>query len=268
MFHQQKNRIKKSRIAALFDRVAGVHCSIRVLKKLEQGAKFALFPALCLLTALWLGGCITEGTYPNVTHFSTVVIDPGHGGHDSGAVSRGGTVVRTVQKRHGRRKVITSIIPGVRVLEKDLALDVALRVSRKLRAAGLRTVMTRHDDTFIPLDDRADISNAHHDSIFVSIHFNDTRRREIHGMETYQNGRGTDELAHRIERAVAACPSGANRGVRHANYRVLRKSRGPAVLVECGYLSNAAEAAHCATPAFREQIAANLAQAILDQRRP
>lgn len=185
-------------------------------------------------------------SYYNVTDFDTVVIDAGHGGHDSGAFTR------------GRR---------ARYLEKDMTLDVARRLEPKLRAAGFRTVMTRRTDRFVTLDGRVAISNAQRDSVFVSIHFNDARRRAVHGAETYHNGRGTWQLAERIERSLASMPGGANRGVRTARYRVLRKSRGPALLVECGFLSNPVEAARCASPVYREQVATRLAQAIIAQRR-
>ena len=86
-------------------------------------------------------------------------------------------------------------------------------------------------------------------------------------METYHNGKGTEEMAQRIERAISACQAGENRGVRRANYRVLRKSNGPALLVECGYLSNSEECARCADPKWREQMASAIAQAIVEQRR-
>lgn len=198
----------------------------------------------CALCCLLLGGC---GTIPyNVTDFNTVVVDAGHGGKDSGAATR------------GRRS---------RVLEKDLALDVARRLDVKLRAAGFRTVMTRRDDTFIPLDDRVAISNAQSKSVFVAIHFNDTRRSAIHGAETYHNGQGTWELAARIERNLAAMPGGANRGVHTARFRVLRNSRGPALLVECGFLSNSTEAANCTNAVWRDKVADCLARAIIAQRR-
>ena len=240
-----------------------------------------LFPRLLALrglslavVALWFAGCAAPEFYPNVTHFNTVVIDAGHGGHDSGAISRNYTVVTTSKSKGGgkgkrRRITVSRMIPtgGPRVVEKDVALDVALRVQKKLRAAGLHVVMTRHDDTFISLDDRVAISNRQHDSVFVAIHFNDTRRRGVHGMETYHNGKGTEELAGRIERAISACSHGDNRGVRRANYRVLRKARGPALLVECGYLSSPEESARCADPQWRDQIASAIARAIIEQRR-
>jgi N-acetylmuramoyl-L-alanine amidase len=209
--------------------------------------KFVLRTAVALAVAFGISGCVTQNTY-TLKHFSTVVVDAGHGGHDSGTMSRG-----------GRRTV--------RILEKDVALDVARRVNSKLRDAGLRTVMTRSNDTFIPLDTRCDISNAQSDSVFVSIHFNDSRRRVVHGVEVYQNGRGTDGFAHAIAQSVASVPGECFRGVMHANYRVLRKSRGPAVLVECGYLSNSGEASRCASAAYREKIADRIAAAIIDQHR-
>jgi len=204
-----------------------------------------LFLFGCALCFLLLGGCAVTPYY-NITDFNTVVVDAGHGGRDSGASTRGSRS---------------------RLLEKDLALDVSRRVAVKLRAAGFRTIMTRSDDRFIPLDERADISNAQSKSVFVAIHFNDTRRRSIHGAETYHNGRGTWQLAARIERYLAAMPCGANRGVHTANFRVLRKSRGPALLVECGFLSNPDEAARCANAVWRDRVADCIARGIIEQRR-
>ena len=204
----------------------------------------ALMAAFVLACTVWLSGCVTA-RYANVTDFNTVVIDAGHGGHDSGAASRG----------------------RPRVLEKDLALDVARRLDMRLKDAGFRTVMTRRSDRFIPLDERSRMANAYRKSVFVAIHFNDTRRRSIHGAEVYHNGRGTWELAGRMERYLAAMPGGANRGVRTARYHVLRCAEGPALLVECGYLSNATELAHCASASWREETADRLARAIIAQRR-
>jgi len=199
-----------------------------------------------VLCGLW--GCAGQ-TY-NTTRFTTVVIDAGHGGHDSGTVSKGGL----------SRK-------SPRVLEKDCALDVARRVKTRLEGEGLRLVMTRSSDVFIPLDTRVAISNRYHDSIFVSIHFNDCRKRQIHGAEVYHNGRGTDAMARRIVRSLAAVPGEVNRGTKRADYRVLRKSLGPAVLIECGYLSHPGEAERCATAAYRQKLAEAIARAIMEQRR-
>lgn len=205
---------------------------------------FSKFRWLGLGCLLWLGGCATPYHY-NVTDFDTVVIDAGHGGHASGAFTRGG-----------------------RVLEKNLALDMARRINVKLQEAGFNTVMTRSGDYFVTLEDRAAIGNAQRKSVFVSIHFNHARRRVVHGAEVYHNGRGTWELAERIEHSLATMPKGASRGTYIASYHVLRKSRGPAVLVECGFLSNTAEAKRMANPVWREQAATRIANAIIAQRQP
>ncbi len=174
--------------------------------------------------------------------FSTVVIDPGHGGFD-----RGG-------------------IPGQVVPEKMVALDTALRVQKLLQRAGLRTVMTRSTDVFIPLPVRTAIANAEHDAVFVSIHYNAAPRSGAHGIETYsENNRGA-ALAARIQREIVTRVSTENRGIRSAEYYVLRNCRLPAVLVECGFLTNPVEAQLALTPTYREQIAEQIAAGIIEQR--
>src|SRR5256886_1092173 len=149
--------------------------------------------------------------------FTTVVVDAGHGGKDNGAYRRFG----------GAEKIAT--------------LDVAKRLARKLRESDLKIVMTRSTDVFIPLDQRVAIENAQKNSVFVSIHFNDSRRRGIHGFETYYHFANSFDLAHRIQSKLMTIPHSANRGVHSANFRVLRLARYPAVLVECGFLSNRLE---------------------------
>src|SRR5436309_14236001 len=98
---------------------------------------------------------------PNVGNVETVVLDPGHGGHDKGAVCRYGS-------------------------EKDFALDVARKLRGLLQSKGLRVIMTREGDYFVPLDVRAQTANAARDSIFVSIHFNATNDDpDATGFETF-----------------------------------------------------------------------------------
>src|SRR4029077_3554380 len=174
--------------------------------------------------------------------FSTVVIDPGHGGLD-----RGG-------------------IPGQSVPEKMVALDTALRLQRLLQGAGLRTVMTRTTDVFVPLSVRSAIANAQSDAIFVSIHYNAARRSSARGIETYsENNRGA-VLAARIQRQIVTRVSTENRGIRSAEYYVLRNCRLPAVLVECGFLTNPVEAQLALTPDYRETVAEQIAGGITEQR--
>ena len=174
--------------------------------------------------------------------FSGVVLDAGHGGHDSGTTSR----------YAGR--------------EKDATLDVVMRLRPKVAAAGFRTVLTRADDTFIPLGTRAAISNRQHNVIFVSVHFNDTRRSQIRGTEVYYNAPCAAPIARSILSQIAAIPGASSRGIHTANYAVLRRAQYPAVLVECGYFSNPTEGRRCGNGAYREQLAAAIAHGISIQR--
>ncbi|HEY1581724.1 MAG TPA: N-acetylmuramoyl-L-alanine amidase [Chthoniobacterales bacterium] len=200
------------------------------------------FSALLALGAiLFLGGCATVAT--NTSHtFDTVVVDAGHGGKDSGA-----------WRRHSPP-------------EKIVALDVALRVDKKLRESQLNTVLTRSNDTFIPLDTRVAVGNQEPNSIFVSIHFNDSRRRGVEGVETYYHSPYAFDLAEAIEHNLSTLPGAVNRGVRTARFRVLRNAHYPSVLVECGYLSNRSEARDAADANYREQLADKIAEAIVDYR--
>jgi len=188
-----------------------------------------------------LTGCATVAT--NTSHtFDTVVVDAGHGGKDSGAWRRNGPP------------------------EKAVALDVALRVNQKLRESQLNTILTRADDRFIPLDTRVDIGNAQQNSIFVSIHFNDSGRRGIQGVETYYHSPYALDLARAIEEKLATIPGTPGRGVHVARFRVLRNAHYPSVLVECGYLSNRDDRRDAASPAYREQLADKIAEAIVNYR--
>jgi N-acetylmuramoyl-L-alanine amidase len=174
--------------------------------------------------------------------FSTVVVDAGHGGKDSGAYRRYGPP------------------------EKMVTLDVAQRLNRKLRESQLKTVMTRSSDVFIPLDERVTIENSQKNAVFVSIHFNDSRRRGIRGFETYYHSGASVDLASRIQEKLMRIPHSANRGVHTANFRVLRLAMCPAVLVECGYLSNRSEGREAGDWEYRELLADRIAEAIVEQR--
>jgi N-acetylmuramoyl-L-alanine amidase len=174
--------------------------------------------------------------------FTTVVVDAGHGGKDSGAYRRYGPP------------------------EKMVALDVAQRLNRNLRESQLKTLMTRSSDVFIPLDDRVTIENSQKNAIFVSIHFNDSRQRGIHGFETYYHSGVSSDLANRIQEKLMTIPHSANRGVHTANFRVLRNATCPAVLVECGFLSNRAEGGQARDSEYRQLLADRIAEAVVEQR--
>jgi N-acetylmuramoyl-L-alanine amidase len=210
--------------------------------------RFSYRISLLVLSGL-LAACATgrgpiEGgpTKDTSKSFSTVVVDAGHGGKDNGAYRKFG----------GAEKIAT--------------LDVAKRLARKLRESDLKIVMTRSTDVFIPLEQRVAIENAQKNSIFVSIHFNDSRRRGIRGFETYYHAANSYDLAHRIQSKLMMMPNSANRGVHSANFRVLRLARYPAVLVECGYLSNRREGGDARDSGYREELADRIAEAIVEQR--
>jgi N-acetylmuramoyl-L-alanine amidase len=197
-----------------------------------------------------------------VQTFATVVLDAGHGGHDRGAISRLG-------------------------FEKDFALDVALRARTLLEKQGYKVVMTRSTDVFIPLEKRPAVANNSAGSIFVSIHFNssisnaDARGFEIFSMAP--RGAPVTNDSRPSERDLRAEPGNAvdlpsaalagsvyhallghvpmvDRGIKHARFAVLRHCTVPAVLVECGFVSNQAESTLIRSSTWRS----NVAEAIVD----
>jgi N-acetylmuramoyl-L-alanine amidase len=206
--------------------------------------RYFIFPILLGAIA----GCTTTtgpGGRPvkdTTRSFTTVVVDAGHGGKDNGAFRRYG----------GAEKIAT--------------LDVARRLERKLKESQLRTVMTRSSDVFVPLEERARIENAQANSVFVSIHFNDSRKRGIHGFETYFHSSTSREMAERIQKHLLTIPHSANRGVHFASFRVLRLAQYPAVLVECGFLSNKNEGGEARDSEYRELLADRIAEAIVEMR--
>src|SRR6266704_2854465 len=162
---------------------------------------------------------------------TTVVIDAGHGGHD-----RGG-------------------IPGQRIAEKDMTLDVAQRLRNVLSASGYRVVMTRDSDVFVPLPTRVAIANSYRSAIFVCIHFNATQRQGAGGIETYFYSRDSLPLASAVHYFVAGGAPSPNRGVRRRGYYVLRKTNVPAALVECGFLTNPTEPTYALSASYRKKLA-------------
>ena len=207
------------------------------------------FQRLALLALSVLLGACAIGRRPSEVEtkdtsrsFDTVVVDAGHGGKDNGAYRKFG----------GAEKIAT--------------LDVAERLSQKLRASHMNVVMTRSSDVYISLDERVAIENAQKNSVFVSIHFNDSRRRGIRGFETYYHSPSSFELAQRIQAKLLTMPNSANRGIHTANFRVLRKAKYPAVLVECGFLSNRLEGGEARDDEYREELASRIAAAVVEQR--
>ena len=184
------------------------------------------------------GAIALASTVSAQTRYNTVVIDAGHGGFD-----RGG-------------------IPGQRIPEKEMTLDVAQRLKGLLAASGYRVVMTRDSDVFVPLPTRVAIANSYQSGIFVCIHFNSAKRIGADGIETYFYSRDSLPLASAVHYFVAGGAPSPNRGVRRRGFYVLRKTKIPAVLVECGFLTNPNEGQYAQSPSYRQKLAEEIAAGV------
>jgi N-acetylmuramoyl-L-alanine amidase len=192
---------------------------------------------ICHLSfVILLGACATRPT------FRTVVVDPGHGGHDPGATQRG-------------------VLP-----EKIWTLDLAYRLKSRLEQAGFTVVMTRTNDVFIPLENRVLISNSEPNVIFVSLHFNSTPNRAIQGVETYYDAGRSAKLAAKVQQSVLQLPGVFDRRVKTAPYYVIRYNTNPAILVEGGFLSNPIESRRVASPSYRDALADQIYEGIVAYR--
>jgi N-acetylmuramoyl-L-alanine amidase len=198
--------------------------------------------------------------------FAVVVLDPGHGGQDSGAMCGG-------------------------VMEKDLTMDVARRVDRLLDSEGVATLMTRLGDSYVSLADRAAFGNRVKDSIFISIHFNEDNKPVASGVETYyaahQIASGStlaswlpffsrppsnspkpesQSLAGFIQEALVARTRSIDRGTQAKQFFVIANVTSPAVLIEAGFITNKDELSKLANEDYRDQLAAAVADGILRYR--
>ena len=193
----------------------------------------------------------------DVGNVQTIVLDPGHGGYDKGQVSRYGN-------------------------EKDFALDVARKLRPLLQAKGLRVIMTREGDYFVPLEVRAKIANAARNAIFVSIHFNATSDNpDATGFEIFsftprgspstsdtsltsasysmQPGSAVDAQSMALSACIYHSVLGHipeyDRGIKRARFAVLRLTKVPAVLIEGGFLTDRGEAKLISNKDWRAKLA-------------
>ncbi|MDD3628640.1 MAG: N-acetylmuramoyl-L-alanine amidase, partial [Actinomycetota bacterium] len=171
-----------------------------------------------------------------------VCIDAGHGGSDPGAVRFG-------------------------LNEKDANLDIALRLKSKLEANGFEVIMTRTRDTSSSLDERVNKANSSGVDIFLSIHNNAALTEYAHGTETYwcANGvNGSSQFASLVQSNLVKQIGRANRGVKTADFKVIKYTKMPAALVECAFVSNPTEAELLKTSNFKEKCAVGLYNAIVE----
>jgi len=205
---------------------------------------------------------------PRLQPVRTVLIDPGHGGHDRGAVNRYGT-------------------------EKSYNLSIALEVQRLLRAAGLRAELTRNTDRFIPLEARPAMARRFGEgTIFVSIHCNAssqtvsaatgyeifalTPRGAPNSHDSFLTRRSySTESGHRFDNANQALSAAIyhamlgrvpmfDRGMKRARFAVLRRAVTPAVLIECGFMTNPRDARLLDDPRWRARLADSIARGIIE----
>lgn len=174
--------------------------------------------------------------------FRTVVIDPGHGGHDKGGQW------------------------GL-VYEKHLALDTSIRLENELKKRGFRTVLTRRSDYFISLPERVRIASRYSDAIFVSVHYNYTWKQQVSGLETFYCTSQSQALASYVHSGMMSKVRIVNRGVKFARFYVIRNTTCPSILVEGGFVSNANERSRMKSAWFRQALAEGIADGIVRFRR-
>ena len=171
----------------------------------------------------------------------TVVIDPGHGGSDPGAVWGGAA-------------------------QKDLNLAVALKVRALLEEEeDIRVLLTREEDSFVALYDRAEYSNQRNADLFLSIHANALEQNhDYEGILTFyhKNDRRGRKLAELVQAEVSAQTGGTDRGIRDADYVVLRESDAPSCLLEMGFMTTQSELDRLLDPEYQDSIAAGIVQGI------
>ncbi|MFM8308889.1 MAG: N-acetylmuramoyl-L-alanine amidase, partial [Microcystis aeruginosa] len=169
-----------------------------------------------------------------------VVIDPGHGGKDPGAIGIGG------------------------LQEKNVILPISLEVTRIRQQQGIDVRLTRDSDFFVTLQGRTDLANQIDADLFVSIHANSMgkARPDVNGIEVYYFG--DRRLSDTIHRNIVRSIDMRDRGVRRARFYVLRTSKMPSTLVEVGFVTGAEDAAKLANANFQRQMAAAIAGGIIE----
>jgi N-acetylmuramoyl-L-alanine amidase len=169
-----------------------------------------------------------------------VIVDPGHGGKDSGAIGIGGT------------------------REKDIVLPIGRKLAQILEQNGVQVLLTRSSDYFVTLPGRVDMAERAGADVFVSIHANSAGldRPDVNGLETYYYDTGLS-LARIVHSSILRSVNVKDRGVRKARFYVLRKSSMPSILVETGYMTGRQDIARLRSTWYQNQMAEAIANGIL-----
>ncbi|MFD2761628.1 N-acetylmuramoyl-L-alanine amidase [Lentibacillus juripiscarius] len=170
-----------------------------------------------------------------------IVLDPGHGGKDPGAVGIGG------------------------VFEKDIIMNTVDNVVQKLRAAGATVILTRDSDYFLTLEERVRLNNANNTHAFISLHYNANPIMGINGVSTHFYAGGKDRrLATAIQSALGQNISLYSRSIIQSDYHVLRENSDPSVLVELGFITNPGDLATTRTNAYQNNVADGIVQGLVN----
>ncbi|GEK59906.1 hypothetical protein CHL76_14230 [Marinococcus halophilus] len=185
-----------------------------------------------LLAVLFLGMLFFANETEASVEGKTIALDAGHGDNDSGASANG-------------------------LYEKELVYDVAYRTKQRLEQAGADVIMTRNGDDYIELQERAAIANRNNADIFVSVHANAASSTYAEGTETYHYPTSDEgqRLAFNLQESMVDEFDSDDRGVKSANFSVLRNTAMPAALVELGFVTNSREAERMKTSSFRNEAA-------------
>lgn len=189
-------------------------------------------------------------TPPLRTQQYLVVLDPGHGGEDTG----------------------TKSLTTPKYQEKFLTLSTSLLVKNYLQQMGYVVKMTRHKDIFIPLDKRSLFANSAEPALFVSVHYNSAPSKEAEGIEVfyYKNDedksrtRSSHHLADSVLKRMIQTTQAKSRGVKHGNFAVIRETTMPAILIEGGFLTNQSEMERIKDPSYLKKLAWGIAQGVDD----
>lgn len=170
----------------------------------------------------------------------TVVLDPGHGGKDPGALSLNNSE------------------------EKDYALDTANKASEKLQEAGADVILTRTDDTYLSLSDRASMSETENADAFISIHYNSFVDANVQGFGAHYHTAKDEPLAQNVQSGLENNLALNSRGTEESNYHVLRENATPAALLELGYITNANDLSHIQTNDFQKDVGDGITEGLAD----
>ena len=176
----------------------------------------------------------------------TIVVYPGHGGNDIGAPATFGS-------------------PPGEPYEKNITLDIAQRLARLLKSEGASVTMTRSDDTFIPLQERAAIANRLKADAFISIHCNSCEAPDtLCGTSVYYDHPHSERFAELVQGELIASLGTADKGMRNANFAVIRRTKGPGILVETAFINHQDDRAGLQHPKFRERTARAIVQGLVE----